>query len=177
MAKSLRNRKLKNLIGTSQHFIGKLERKGGYEKDGKKLMVITPLYVLDDDGAYSYVGHAWMVVPDEYVNKQGYTIEFDGEVYRYKKLSGEKECGIKLVQVQYVKKADEFKGLDMHSIESNDVDKDKRIQMNSNFELIIAYEKGEDLSHKRKGQSEMKNFVRKVKRIQACGKHGWAWEY
>lgn len=177
MAKSLRNKKLKGLIGTTQHFVGKLQRKSGHEKSTNGLMVISPLYVLDEDGEYSYVGHAWIKLPEEYIKKEGYTIEFEGKVYRYKKLSGQKDCGIKLTQVQYVKKTDTYKGLDMHSVECHELDKDHRAQINSNFELIVAYEKGEDLSRNRKGQSEMKNFVRKIKRMQACGKHGWAYNY
>lgn len=177
MSKNLRREKLVTLVGTTQHFVGKVVRPGNYEENGVRKMLISPLYILDSDGHYSYVEHTWMLLPEEYMNKLGYTIEFDADVYEYKKESGKKSCGLNFTSMTDIEVNDNYKGLRMDTLEWHSDDRKERRFVNGNLSIITAFENGEDLHRKKNGQSDMKNFVQKMKRFKACGKHGYAWSY
>lgn len=163
----LRKERLKKLKGTKQHFVGKIARGTQYEVDGVKKVLVSPLYV-EIDGAYSYIEHSWMLLPEEYSSKIGYTIDFQGEVYEYKKESGEKGYGMDLVSVESLEEAESYDELKMDFIESTDLNKKVRRCVNSNLSIIVAFENGEDLRVSRKGRERA--FAQRIKVAQRFGK-------
>ena len=163
----LRKERLNGLVGTTQHFVGKIARGTTYEVDGVSKVLISPLYV-EIDGAYSYIEHSWMILPEDYALKIGYTIDFQGEVYSYKKESSVKGFGINFVSAENLEKTELYDELKMNFVESKDIDKKVRRYVNNNLSVIVAFENGEDLRVPRKGYE--KAFARKIKSGQQLGK-------
>lgn len=175
MCKDFRKEGLNGLKGTRQHFIGKIKRRGGYERDGIRPFIIAPLYVKRNE-EWVYVDHAWINLPEGFVGKQGQVIEFAGRVYDYEKETGKKSTGVDFAELYETRDIDEgFDGPRMDIAEASLENKRQRCVANKNIAIIAAYENGEDLSVPAK--NDMKEFVKMVKLAQARGKHGWAYNY
>lgn len=175
MCKDFRKEGMNDLKGTRQHFIGKIKRRGGYERDGVRPFIIAPLFIRKN-GEWVFVDHVWTNLPDEFIEKQGQVIEFSGTIYTYKTEKGEKRAGINFIEL--CKAEDSARDIEVPKMdfpEASLESKRKRYVANRNISIIAAYENGEDLSVSTKG--DMKKFIKKVKLAQARGKHGWACNY
>lgn len=164
----LRKEKLNDLVGTEQHFVGKIARGTSYEENGVRKVLVSPLYVELED-SYSYIGHAWMVLPEDYISKIGYTIDFKGEVYTYKKASGAKSCGIKFASMQNIEMSESYNNLSMLFVEASGDDMARKRYVNNNISIITAFENGENLKQSKKN-TKMRDFTKRVRHAQLYGK-------